>query len=157
MQRPWNLVNLPIYSLATYEGAKVNMNICTYVSAVSMSPKQYMIAVYKNTKSLENLTNNGRVVLQLLAKTQVSIVNVLGKKTGFKYDKQEYMLNRNLLQTWNGNVVLSDCAALVELKKKWRKDTGDHVMFLFDVKQVQTRHTEVLMLNDLRARKLVRI
>ena len=46
MTRPWNLLNLPVYSLATYQGEKVNMNICTYVSAVSMKPKQYMVAVY---------------------------------------------------------------------------------------------------------------
>lgn len=42
MKRPWNLANVPVYSLATYAGQKVNMNICTYVSAVNMKPKRYI-------------------------------------------------------------------------------------------------------------------
>ena len=45
MKRPWNIISPPVYSLVTYdEEGKVNMNICTYVSAVSMKPKMYSIA-----------------------------------------------------------------------------------------------------------------
>ena len=47
MRRPWNIINLPIYSLQTVDSnGKLNMNICTYVSVVSMKPKIYSIAIY---------------------------------------------------------------------------------------------------------------
>ena len=46
MKRPWNIINPPIYSLVTYdETDNLNMNICSYVSAVSLKPKLYSIAM----------------------------------------------------------------------------------------------------------------
>ena len=40
MKRPWNIIDSPIYSLQSVdEEGKINMNICTYVTAVSMKPK----------------------------------------------------------------------------------------------------------------------
>ena len=69
MRRPWNIINLPIYSLQTVDkDGKLNMNICTYVSVVSMKPKIYSIAVYYGTKTFENLENSDYVVLQILSK-----------------------------------------------------------------------------------------
>ena len=55
MKRPWNIISPPVYSLVTYdEHGKVNMNICTYVSAVSMKPKMYSIAIDYTTKTYKN-------------------------------------------------------------------------------------------------------
>jgi flavin reductase (DIM6/NTAB) family NADH-FMN oxidoreductase RutF len=157
MKRPWNLANIPVYSLATYEGQRVNMNICTYVSAVSMTPKRYMVAVYHQTKSLENILKSKTAVLQLLGKQHISLVNVLGKKCGLSYDKESYLIKRKHIELWNNRKVLSQCAGLVELEKVWSKDAGDHVLFLFDVKRFQTNHENVLMLDDLREKGLIRI
>ncbi len=157
MKRPWNLSNIPVYSLATYDGEKVNMNICTYVSAVSMKPKRYMVAVYHHTKSLENIIKSKTAVLQVLGKEHISLVNVLGKKSGLRYDKQTYLLKKKCLEIWNDKPVLPDCAGLMELEKLWTKDAGDHTVFLFDVKRFQTNHENVLMLDDLREQKLIRI
>jgi flavin reductase (DIM6/NTAB) family NADH-FMN oxidoreductase RutF len=157
MNRPWNLSNIPVYSLATYQGDGVNMNICTYVSAVSMTPKRYLIAVYHQTKSLENISKSKTAVLQILGQQHVSLVNVLGKKSGLQYDKQNYLTKKKCLELWNDRAVLKNCAGLLELEKIWAKDVGDHTLFLFDVKRFQTNHEEVLMLDDLREKKLVRI
>jgi flavin reductase (DIM6/NTAB) family NADH-FMN oxidoreductase RutF len=157
MKRPWNLASIPVYSLATYDGARVNMNICTYVSAVSMTPKRYVVAVYRQTKSLENILKSKTAVLQLLGNQHVSLVNVLGKKSGLSYDKESYLIKRKHIEFWNDRKVLLQCAGLVELEKLWSKDAGDHVLFLFDVKRFQTNHENVLMLDDLREKKLVRI
>ncbi len=33
VKRPWNIVNMPVYSLATYVDDQLNMNVCTYVTA----------------------------------------------------------------------------------------------------------------------------
>ena len=157
MKRPWNLPNIPVYSLATYDGEKVNMNICTYVSAVSMKPKRYMVAVYHETQSLQNILLSQTAILQVLGKQHVSLVNVLGKRSGLRYDKESYLIKRKHIELWNDRKVLSQCAGLVELEKVWSKDAGDHVLFLFDVKRFQTNHENVLMLDDLREKKLVRI
>lgn len=157
MKRPWNLSNLPVYSLATYNGTKVNMNICTYVSAVSMHPKRYIVAVYHQTQSLQNIISGQTAVLQLLGKQHLSLVNTLGKKSGRDYDKERYLKAKKLLQVWNDKNVLTNCAALIEVKKIWSKDVGDHTLFLFDVVQSRANHENVLMLDDLRERKLVRM
>jgi flavin reductase (DIM6/NTAB) family NADH-FMN oxidoreductase RutF len=157
MKRPWNLANIPVYSLATYDGDSVNMNICTYVTAVSMKPKRYMVAVYHNTQSLENILKSKTAILQILGKQHVSLVNVLGKKSGLRYDKELYLNKKKCLEFWNDKKVLTECAGLVEVEKIWSKDAGDHTMFLFDVKRFQTNHEDVLMLDDLREKGLVRI
>jgi flavin reductase (DIM6/NTAB) family NADH-FMN oxidoreductase RutF len=157
MKRPWNLADLPIYSLATYDGDKVNMNICTYVSAVSMKPKRYMVAVYQNTQSLDNILKSKTSVLQLLGKQHISLLNALGKKSGKQYDKENYLSRRKQLEIWNDRKVLANCAGLMELEKLWSKEAGDHTMFLFDVKRFQTNHENILMLDDLRGKGLVRI
>jgi flavin reductase (DIM6/NTAB) family NADH-FMN oxidoreductase RutF len=157
MKRPWNLADLPIYSLATYNGQKVNMNICTYVSAVSMKPKRYMVAVYYNTQSLDNILKSKTAILQLLSKQHISLVNMLGKKSGKQYDKENYLARKKQLEIWNGQKVLANCAGLMEVEKLWSKEAGDHTMFLFDVKRFQTNHENILMLDDLREKGLVRI
>jgi flavin reductase (DIM6/NTAB) family NADH-FMN oxidoreductase RutF len=157
MKRPWNLANIPIYSLATYDDDRVNMNICTYVSAVSLKPKRYMVAVYHNTQSLDNILKSKIAVLQLLSKEHISLVNVLGKKSGKQYDKENYLARKKQLEIWNEQKVLANCAGLMEVEKLWSKEAGDHTMFLFDVKRFQTNHENILMLDDLREKGLVRI
>ncbi len=157
MKRPWNLANFPVYSLATYAGGSVNMNICTYVSAVSMQPKRYMVAIYHNTQSLDNIQQSDTAVLQLLGRRHLALVNVLGKKSGKTYNKNKYLTKKKQLEVWNDMVVLSSCAAWVKLEKRWAKDAGDHTMFLFDVLAFKTNHQDLLMLDDLRDKKLVRI
>ncbi|MDZ7604329.1 MAG: flavin reductase [Cyclobacteriaceae bacterium] len=157
MNRPWNLSNIPVYSLATYDGQKVNMNICTYVSAVSMKPKRYMVAVYHGTQSLRNILKSDTAVLQLLGKQHLLLVNALGKKSGLNYDKESYLTKKHLLELWHDKKVLKHCAGLMELEKIWLKEAGDHTMVLFDVKKFKTNHESVLMLDDLREKKLIRI
>ena len=156
MKRPWNLSNLPVYSLATYDGGRVNMNICTYVSAVSMTPKRYMVAVYHNTQSILNTQKSNTAVLQLLSQQHLPLVNVLGKKSGKRYDKHSYLIKKKLVGTWEGMPVLSNCAAWVKLEKLWAKEAGDHTMYLFDVVAFKTNHEDVLTLDHLREKKLIR-
>ncbi len=157
MKKPWNIINSPVYSLATYDDDKVNMNICTYVSAVSMKPKQYVVGVYQNTKSLDNISASSKAVLQLLHTSHVRLVNSLGKKSGLQFDKNRYLIKHNLLTDWNGYEVLANTAALLLLEKKWSKVTGDHTLVLFDVVGSKTFNAEILTLDDLRKNKLIRI
>ena len=88
MRRPWNITNVAVYSLTTYSSSfKFNMNICTYVSLVNMSPKTYVIAIDYNTLTYQNLIDQCQnVVLQILSKENINLVH-LGKKSGFKFKK----------------------------------------------------------------------
>ena len=157
MTRPWNLPNVPVYSLVTHGDGNINMNICTYVSAVSMKPKLYAVAVYRDTQTLHNLGFTDSAVLQLLGKEHLSVVNILGKRSGMHYDKHAYLAKKKLLQAWHGFTVLTKCAALLELEKISGTEAGDHTLFLFRVRRFATNHEKVLTLDDLRAKRLVRI
>ncbi len=157
MTRPWNLPNVPVYSLATYGLAAVNMNICTYVSPVSMRPKVYGVAVYDNTQTVKNLHAGETAVLQLLGRQHISLVNVLGKKSGSHFDKVAYLKKKKALDDWKGHTILRNCAAVLELNKLSSVDAGDHTLFLFAVMRYKANHTKVLTLDDLRTKKLIGI
>jgi flavin reductase (DIM6/NTAB) family NADH-FMN oxidoreductase RutF len=65
------------------------MNICTYVTSVSMTPKLMLVAVYHGTKTLENVRTNPRqpVLLQLLSEELAPVVRICGQQSGAKIDK----------------------------------------------------------------------
>jgi flavin reductase (DIM6/NTAB) family NADH-FMN oxidoreductase RutF len=157
MKRPWNLPDLPVYSLATFVGEQVNMNICTYVSAVSMKPKRYMVAVYEGTQTLWNLQRNDRAVLQLLSLKHLPLIRTLGKKSGKKYNKQSYLERKGWITHWNSYSVLKNAAGYVELRTIWDHSGGDHQLFLFDVVGHRATSERILTLSDLRQHKLISI
>jgi flavin reductase (DIM6/NTAB) family NADH-FMN oxidoreductase RutF len=150
MRRPWNIVDQPVYSLATYVDGTFNMNICTYVTAVSMQPKMYAVAVYHNTKTLLHLQQSDIAVLQLLSKSQISLVRTLGKKSGHNYDKVSYLQRKKMITSWKGFSVLENAAALLLLHKKSVVSTGDHDVYIFEVQQLSTlQETDILTFSEL--------
>ena len=158
MKRPWNLVNLPVYSIASKGSGGLNMNICTYVSAVSMKPKRYMVAIYHDTQTLENVNRSGHFILQLLQRDQYPLVNVLGKKSGKNYNKENYLRKKKELILWNQMEVLSHAAAWIELKVLKKINAGDHDLFLCDTLSFKVNtEKDILMLDELSRRKIIRI
>ena len=157
MKKPWNIPDLPVYSLATYESGKVNMNICTYVTAVSMKPKLYAVAVYKDTKTLQNIANNQFAVLQLLHTSHYNLVKKLGQTSGKVYDKEKYLHKKELLTKWEGYQIIKNIATSVLLKKVNQQLTGDHYLFVFETIKYKAYHTEYLTTGDLIKRKIVRM
>ena len=158
MKKPWNLPDLPVYSLATYAEGGFNMNICTYVSAVSMKPKRFMVAVYEGTKSLENMLVSEYAVLQLLHASQGPLVRPLGKKSALHYDKQSYLHKKNALAEWENYTVLKDASAWMLLRKLDSMPAGDHRMFLCDVVKHRVNIPEPLLtLDALREQKIISI
>jgi flavin reductase (DIM6/NTAB) family NADH-FMN oxidoreductase RutF len=157
MRRPWNIVDVPVYSLATYSVDKVNMNICTYVTAISMKPKLYAIGVYYGTQTLENLNASDTAVLQVLSKKNTDLVRFLGKKSGKKTDKQNYLERKSRLIRWKGHSVLKDASAYVELKVMDRKNIrGDHELFWFQTTGYRTvSQDNILMYQDLVDQKII--
>ena len=134
------------------------MNICTYTSAVSMKPKQIMVCIYKDTKTLEIVNNAPTFVLQLLAVNQYRMVDLLGKKSGKNIDKMSRLEKRGLIGQWNGYKILKDALALTELAVEDTLEAGDHKLFLCTVIDYKNLNDgEALTLDDLRAHKLIRI
>ncbi|WP_109831912.1 flavin reductase [Reichenbachiella versicolor] len=151
MRKPWNLVNHPVYSLATYDH-DVNMNICTYVTPISLKPKLFSIAVYQNTKTLVNLkTFKKRSVLQYLSTDHLDLIKPLGKKSGIKFDKASFLTKNDRLTHWKKNQVLKNCLAYVELELQDIIDTnGDHELLLFKAAKSESfDNNQGLMFQDL--------
>jgi len=157
-KKPWNRVDLPVYSISSKGNEYDNMNIITYASAVSMKPKRFICAVYKNTKTLENVRSNGQFVLQILSDNQYALVRLLGKQTGNKINKIERLRKRNLISEWNGFSILKEALAVMEMKIINEIDGGDHVCFLCDVVSYKNLNEgNELTLNILSEKKIISI
>lgn len=136
---------------------KANMNICTYVSAVSMKPKIYMIAAYQNTQTLTNLESSDTAVLQLLEQSQFGLVKHLGKMSGARFDKISWLRKRGVLEDWMGFPVISNVCSLVLLKKtKTIRFAGDHVLFLFSVEKNKVFSENYLTTGILKNKNIIR-
>lgn len=157
MRRPWNIINIPVYSLATYTEHGVNMNICTYVSVISMKPKLYSIAVDYSTQTYQNLQKTEEVILQLLSGESIGIVKTLGKKSGSSYDKQAYLAKKNQLSEWHGFDVLETAASFLKLDKIEEIDTkSDHALFTFELKKYMVKSEDnILMFQDLIDQRII--
>ena len=157
MRRPWNIIDSPVYSLATSLKGKLNMNICTYVTAISMKPKQYLIAVYYGTKTHDVLTQNPTCVLQLLSKENTPLVRKLGKQSGRNIDKHTWLQKKEILTPWKGHQVLNNACAYLHLELINRYETGgDHELFCFQVNAAKTlSETNILMFQDLVDAKII--
>ena len=157
MRKPWNIPNFPVYSLSTQKAGKANMNICTYVSAVSMKPKIFMIAAYENTQTLSNLESTDTAVLQLLEQSQYGLVKNLGKMSGARFDKISWLRKRGVLEEWMGFPVISNVCSMVLLKKiKVMRCEGDHVLFLFSVEKNKTFSENYLTTGILKNKNIIR-
>jgi flavin reductase (DIM6/NTAB) family NADH-FMN oxidoreductase RutF len=156
MKRPWNIVNMPVYSLATYGEEGVNMNICTYVTAVSRKPKLYAIALEEGSASHENMQKCDEAVLQVFTSSQQDLVRVLGKRTGHSFDKEEYLSRHGLLTRWHGKKVLGACAAYTLLLKQSVQPAGDHHLYVLRATRFSTiSENNILMFQDLVKNKLI--
>ena len=149
MRKPWNLPSYPVYSLMTQSNQwGKNMNIMTYVTPVSMQPKHYIIAVYRDTQSLTNWQADHSGILQILAPEHVSLVRVLGKKSGKSYDKMQYLSKKWVL---SDDGPLSGIAWYHQLEEvsslpDWG---GDHVLYLCRVISSRSYSEDVLMTGKL--------
>ena len=157
MRRPWNIIDTAVYSLATTSSGHVNMNICTYVTAVSRKPKQYVVAIDYDSLTFKNLDNNSACVLQILSSTQLTLIRKLGKTSGNRFNKMSWLEAKGELTTWNGNTVLKHASAYLQLKKLYQWNTGsDHEIFCFEVEKLKTNQEgNVLMFQDLIASRVI--
>lgn len=141
MRRPWNQANVPVYSLATQQ----NMNICTYVTPITLKPKKFCIAIYKNTQTLENWNKTKKGVLQLLTINQKKYVTLLGKKSGKIINKLEKLQNT---ESWHEHTIFSNCRAVFLLQEESRIDAGDHEIIICNVIEAKNKNNAPILYLD---------
>lgn len=165
-KKPWNRVNLPVYSISTKDlEGNANMHIITYAQAVSMQPKQFICAIYYGTKTLELVEKKPHFVLQILSAEQYRLVDLLGKKSGKNINKIERLQKRNLITEWNGFYILKDALAVMEMKAfplSFQESLGgsqpDHKLFLCNVVAYKNLHDGTpLTTQILGEKKIIRI
>ena len=146
MKKIWNLPSYPVYSISTIdENDEPNMNICTYAVAVSMKPKLYMLAIYHNTKTLENIQKNKKCVLQFLTPEHNKFMTPFGRKSGMKSSKKNLILKHSTLLL-SGFALLHGLAGYIELNVDSLSEVGgDHSIAICSVVESKTfSETEVL-------------
>ena len=162
-KKQWNRVNLPVYSVSSTDGkGNHNMHIITYASQISMQPKQFVCGIYYGTKTLENIGLHNKFVLQILAKEQYVLVNMLGKKSGNSTNKMAYLQKRGLIIEWKNYLVLKDALAVIELEALPvilpATKNPDHKIFLCNVLDYKNLNEgNPLTLDVLREKKIIRI
>lgn len=147
MRKLWNRPNGAVWSLSTLSEMGVpNMNICTYVAAVSLEPKLMMVAVYKNTKTLENVSIGKTVLLQLLPQDLAPVVRVCGQKSGKDIDKITRLKKRFELKEEKGLCYFSDAAGFAELVvEQIVKTSGDHDLLIGKVIKAKNLHDKTIL------------
>lgn len=156
-KKPWNRIDLPVYSISSKIGDNTNMHIITYATAITMQPKRFICGIFHDTQTLANVEASGEFVLQLLADQQYRLVDLLGKKSGKTIDKISRLQKRKALIQWNGYPVLKDCLAVMHLKVINGFEAGDHKCFLCDVVAYKNLNDgAALTLNILRSHKMIR-
>lgn len=155
MRKPWNRPELPVYSVASGGDDCPNMNICTYVSAVSMKPKRYMVAFYKGTRTLELVQKDPRFVLQLLHEEQYACVRLLGQQSGKTVQKLNRL--REPVSHYAGFSCMNRALAWIACEAIEWMDAGDHWMALCEVVSFKNlRGGAVLTTETLRQKGIIR-
>lgn len=155
MRRPWNRPELPVYSLSTSDGIRHNMNICTYVTAISMQPKRFIIGVYKGTFTEVLLKKQPKCVLQLLSYDQYRLVELLGKKSGHNINKTERIKDKTGI-FYSIPFLRESCSIILCEAKQWT-DAGDHYAVLCNVITARNLSADpVLTTGILREKKIIR-
>jgi len=148
MKRPWNLPDLPVYSIASIGDAGLNMNICTYVTAISMSPKKYIVGVYEGTKTLENIRRHPKVILQLLGAEQYRLVRLLGQKSGNSVNKLQKLadnISTSVHHETRQLYFLKDAVSIMYGTATDCIDAGDHFAYLIEIDSFKNLHESPLL------------
>lgn len=156
-KKPWNRTSQPVYAVSTRFGDESNMHIVSYVTPISMQPKQYIVGLYHGTKSLELAEQSSSFVLQILREEQYPLIRLLGQQSGHTINKIERLKKRGLLNAWHDFFILKDALAVIFLTVRSAFEGGDHRGFLCDVTDFKNLNEGTpLTLDYLREKKMIR-
>jgi flavin reductase (DIM6/NTAB) family NADH-FMN oxidoreductase RutF len=117
MRKIWNRPDSAVWSLVTSDKkGTFNMNICSYVTAVSMEPKVMLVAIYKGTQTHANVRVGNLVRLQLLTEINAPLVRLLGQQSGKNIDKLARLNKRDLVAYADTMPYVRDCAGYIDAK-----------------------------------------
>lgn len=130
MRKLWNRNPLAMWSLSTInKHGETNMNICGYVTNISMEPRMMLVSMYHHTLTADNVKETKRGLLQLLTTEHVDIVHTLGKQSGRQIDKIEKTNKKHPVKYFKGLPFMTDTAGYMELKfVDFLEVGGDHVL-----------------------------
>jgi flavin reductase (DIM6/NTAB) family NADH-FMN oxidoreductase RutF len=134
------------------------MNICTYVTAVSLDPKLMMVAVYKNTQTLLNVAVGQTVLLQLLTQDLAPVVRICGQNSGKDIDKISRLKKRYALSTEGDLYYFKEAAGFMLLEVEQLLETsGDHYLMVGRVTKAKNLHDkDILTTTYLKEQKYIR-
>jgi flavin reductase (DIM6/NTAB) family NADH-FMN oxidoreductase RutF len=147
MRKLWNRPNDAVWSLSTMsEKGVANMNICTYVTAVSLEPKLMMVAVYKNTQTLQNVAVGKTVLLQLLGEDLAPVVRVCGQMSGKSIDKISRLKKRYELLEESELSYFKEAAGFMLLEVEQLIETsGDHDLLVGKVIKAKNLYNKTIL------------
>lgn len=155
--RPWNRAPQQVYSLSTTRDGVINMNICTYVTPITMQPKQFVIGIYHNTQTYDNLKNTKEGLLQLLGTDQTSLITPLGKKSGSSYDKHTYLTKYHDLGFIQTFAYLEHSLAYIHIRiKTWLPESDHDILVAEVISWKNLRHGTPLTTTYLKDHKIIR-
>lgn len=116
MRRIWNRPAYPVWSLSTIDAeGQGNMNICTYVTPISLQPKLMLVSLYHHTRTLANVQATERALLQLLTREQLSAVRTCGRQSGNDVDKLARLTGNHSIGFHHELPYFKVCAGFMEL------------------------------------------
>jgi len=116
MRRIWNRPAYPVWSVSTVnEAGQGNMNICTYVTPVSLQPKLMLVSLYHHTRTLANVQSTKRALLQLLTREQLTAVRTCGRQSGNDIDKIARLMTTHPIASYHDVSYFANCAGFMEL------------------------------------------
>lgn len=148
-----------MWSLSTVsDDGTPNMNICGYVTNISMQPKMMLIAMYHHTKTLDNAQRNRKALLQLLTTKHVDIVRTCGRQSGRQIDKISRIEKKHGIGQYKDLSYLKDAAGFMELHfTEFLEVGGDHLLGIATVESSKNlSDTPVLTAEYLRKHGIIR-
>lgn len=144
----------PVFSLSTVdEMGKTNMNILTYASPVGISPRRWVISLFRKSKTHENFFRRRTGVLQLLRPCHASLTYTLGGCSARDVDKAACCAALGFdWQQVDGHdeLLLPRCAAYYRLNLEGgAMDCGEHDAGLCLLEGVYVDDEEEIPLNAL--------
>lgn len=108
-----------------------------------------LVAVYKGTKTLENLQGNKRALLQLLTEPLAPAVRICGQQSGKTIAKIPRLQKRFPLSEHNGLPYFSEAAGFMEVMfAEPIEVAGDHVLFYGQVLHAKNLNDTALLTTE---------
>ena len=120
-------------------GDKLDALACAWHTALSFDPPLFAVAISPKRYSYELLRKSGEFTANFLTFDNIGIIAAVGKTSGKEIDKFSTYKIRTIPSTVIQAPVLKDAYASYECTVVKQYKTGDHVLFVGEVKAVHYR------------------